>query len=303
MPFTYRALDAGIRAIDLRTLVDASRSLGAGWGTTMCPRAGPQHAGAVVASSFLTATVVLGEFTMASLTGQADAARSSCTQLYSESFQPATALGFVTLVATVALLGLRHVRHPSPRRRAAGTRRPGHESTHRGLAHSPITAIRKTFGGTAALESFDLAMEPGELVSLLGPSGCGKTTALRIAAGFECADSGDGARRRPQRARHAGPQAQHGHGVPELQPVPQPRRRRPTSSSGCACAACPRPSRRRARRRDAGAGAAVADGQPLPAPALRRPAAAGRARPGAGCSSRRCCCSTSRCRRSTPRCA
>ena len=35
MPFTYRALDAGIRAIDLRTLVDASRSLGAGWGTTL----------------------------------------------------------------------------------------------------------------------------------------------------------------------------------------------------------------------------------------------------------------------------
>ncbi len=50
--------------------------------------------------------------------------------------------------------------------------------------------IRKTFGGAVALESFDLAMEPGELVSLLGPSGCGKTTALRIAAGFERPDSG-----------------------------------------------------------------------------------------------------------------
>ena len=35
MPFTYRALDAGLRAIDLRTLVDASRSLGAGWTTTI----------------------------------------------------------------------------------------------------------------------------------------------------------------------------------------------------------------------------------------------------------------------------
>ncbi len=35
MPFTYRSLDAGLRAIDLRTLVDASRSLGAGWTTTM----------------------------------------------------------------------------------------------------------------------------------------------------------------------------------------------------------------------------------------------------------------------------
>jgi putative spermidine/putrescine transport system ATP-binding protein len=45
--------------------------------------------------------------------------------------------------------------------------------------------IRKTFGATTALESFELAMHPGELVSLLGPSGCGKTTALRIAAGFE----------------------------------------------------------------------------------------------------------------------
>ena len=51
-------------------------------------------------------------------------------------------------------------------------------------------AIRKTFAGQAAIESFDLAMEPGELVSLLGPSGCGKTTALRIAAGFEQPDSG-----------------------------------------------------------------------------------------------------------------
>jgi putative spermidine/putrescine transport system ATP-binding protein len=50
--------------------------------------------------------------------------------------------------------------------------------------------IRKTFGGAVALESFNLAMEPGELVSLLGPSGCGKTTALRIAAGFERPDSG-----------------------------------------------------------------------------------------------------------------
>jgi putative spermidine/putrescine transport system ATP-binding protein len=51
-------------------------------------------------------------------------------------------------------------------------------------------SIRKTFAGSTAIESFDLAMEPGELVSLLGPSGCGKTTALRIAAGFENPDSG-----------------------------------------------------------------------------------------------------------------
>jgi len=52
------------------------------------------------------------------------------------------------------------------------------------------SAVRKTFGPTVALEALDLALQPGELISLLGPSGCGKTTALRIAAGFEKADGG-----------------------------------------------------------------------------------------------------------------
>ena len=51
--------------------------------------------------------------------------------------------------------------------------------------------VRKTFGSLVALESLSLDIADGQLVSLLGPSGCGKTTALRIAAGFETADSGD----------------------------------------------------------------------------------------------------------------
>ncbi|MDO8363304.1 MAG: ABC transporter ATP-binding protein [Actinomycetota bacterium] len=51
-------------------------------------------------------------------------------------------------------------------------------------------AVRKTFGTAVALEGLSIDVEQGELISLLGPSGCGKTTALRIAAGFERADSG-----------------------------------------------------------------------------------------------------------------
>jgi len=53
-----------------------------------------------------------------------------------------------------------------------------------------FTSVRKTFGPVVALHGFDLDLQPGELVTLLGPSGCGKTTGLRIAAGFERADSG-----------------------------------------------------------------------------------------------------------------
>ena len=53
-----------------------------------------------------------------------------------------------------------------------------------------FSSVRKTFGSVIALEGLDLEVRPGELITLLGPSGCGKTTALRIAAGFEHADSG-----------------------------------------------------------------------------------------------------------------
>jgi putative spermidine/putrescine transport system permease protein len=67
LPFTFRAIDAGVRALDVKTLVDASRSLGAGWGTTLLRVMIPNLRTAIVASSFLTAAVVLGEFTIASV--------------------------------------------------------------------------------------------------------------------------------------------------------------------------------------------------------------------------------------------
>ena len=45
--------------------------------------------------------------------------------------------------------------------------------------------VERRYGETLALAQVDLAVAPGEIVSLLGPSGCGKTTLLRIAAGIE----------------------------------------------------------------------------------------------------------------------
>lgn len=45
--------------------------------------------------------------------------------------------------------------------------------------------VSKTFGSVVALDQLDLAVEDGELLTVVGPSGCGKTTALRLLAGLE----------------------------------------------------------------------------------------------------------------------
>ncbi|TWT15201.1 ABC transporter ATP-binding protein [Reyranella sp. CPCC 100927] len=47
-----------------------------------------------------------------------------------------------------------------------------------------LESLTKRFGDQVAVDALDLAVEPGEFVSLLGPSGCGKTTTLQMIAGF-----------------------------------------------------------------------------------------------------------------------
>ena len=61
MPLMYRAVDTGLRAIDLHTLVDASRSLGAGWPTTLWRVVLPNARTAVLGGMFPTIALVLGE--------------------------------------------------------------------------------------------------------------------------------------------------------------------------------------------------------------------------------------------------
>ncbi|MEV6199540.1 ABC transporter permease subunit [Streptomyces sp. NPDC051771] len=69
LPFTYRALDAGLRAVDVRTLVEAARSCGAGPARALVTAVLPNLRGALMNAAFLTLALVLGEYTVAQLLG------------------------------------------------------------------------------------------------------------------------------------------------------------------------------------------------------------------------------------------
>jgi putative spermidine/putrescine transport system permease protein len=66
-PYIYFSLDAGFRAIDVHTLTEASRNLGASWRTTLGRVILPNIRVAALSGAFLTLAIVMGEFTIASL--------------------------------------------------------------------------------------------------------------------------------------------------------------------------------------------------------------------------------------------
>jgi ABC-type spermidine/putrescine transport system permease subunit II len=69
LPFVYRALDAGVRGADLRTLTEAARNLGASWPRVLVSVVLPVLRTSVLNAAFLTLALVLGEFTVASILG------------------------------------------------------------------------------------------------------------------------------------------------------------------------------------------------------------------------------------------
>jgi putative spermidine/putrescine transport system permease protein len=67
LPYAYRALAAGLGAIDVTTLSEAARSLGASWFTVMFRVIAPNMWQAILNALLLTSALVLGEFTIASI--------------------------------------------------------------------------------------------------------------------------------------------------------------------------------------------------------------------------------------------
>lgn len=105
MPFAYRSLDAGLRAIPLTTLVEASRSLGAGWVVTIGRVLLPNLRSALLSATVLTVALVLGEYTMASL-DQFETFPVWVVVYQQDDAHVSVAVSLLSLVATWVLLML-----------------------------------------------------------------------------------------------------------------------------------------------------------------------------------------------------
>ena len=67
LPYMYRAIDTGLRAIDVRSLSEAAQSLGAGWFTVLAKVILPNIIVAILSGAFLTFAIVIGEYVLAAL--------------------------------------------------------------------------------------------------------------------------------------------------------------------------------------------------------------------------------------------
>lgn len=105
LPYMYRAVDTGLRTIDVTTLTEAAQSLGAGWVTIIGRIILPNVLVAVLSGAFLTFAIVIGEFTMAALLNRP--AFGPYMQLLgaNRAYEPA-ALAVIAFAITWGCLGL-----------------------------------------------------------------------------------------------------------------------------------------------------------------------------------------------------
>ena len=108
LPYMYRAVETGMRAIDVRTLTEAGEILGAGMPTILFKVIFPNVRVAILSGAFLTFATVIGEFTMASLLNRP--AFGPYLQLVgaNRAYEP-SALAIIAFAITWACMGLINV--------------------------------------------------------------------------------------------------------------------------------------------------------------------------------------------------
>ena len=105
LPYMYRAVDTGLRAIDVATLTEAAESLGAGWLTIMTRVIIPNVLIAILSGAFLTFAIVIGEFVMAALLNRPAFGPYLQIMGANRAYEPA-ALAVIAFAITWACMGL-----------------------------------------------------------------------------------------------------------------------------------------------------------------------------------------------------
>jgi putative spermidine/putrescine transport system permease protein len=105
LPYMYRAVDTGLRTIDIATLTEAAQSLGASWVTILARVILPNVLSAVMSGAFLTFAIVIGEFTMAALLDRPAFGPYMQILGANRAYEPA-ALAVIAFAITWACMGL-----------------------------------------------------------------------------------------------------------------------------------------------------------------------------------------------------
>lgn len=136
LPYAYRALDAGLSGINVTTLAEAARSLGASWATVIIRIIVPNIKTALISASFISIALVLGEYTFASLLNF-NTLQVSITQQGKSNAQESVAASLASILfAALLLVGLSFVSGGRRARRG----RPAADTTIAPLPTDRITA-------------------------------------------------------------------------------------------------------------------------------------------------------------------
>jgi putative spermidine/putrescine transport system permease protein len=99
MPYMYRAVDNGLRSVDVRTLTEAAQSLGAGWSTILFRIILPNIRAAILSGAFLSFAIVMGEYILAQYLVKPAFAPYMATLIQNKAFEPA-ALAVISFALT-----------------------------------------------------------------------------------------------------------------------------------------------------------------------------------------------------------
>ena len=115
LPFAYRAVQANLDAVDVVTLSEAARSLGASWGTVLVGVVLPNLRRGLLAAAFISIAVVLGEFTVASLLNRSNLQTALVVVAKSDPFTAVVFALLALLLAFALLLVIGRIARPARR--------------------------------------------------------------------------------------------------------------------------------------------------------------------------------------------